>query len=293
MFRNPIILLLTTGVLIGFNFPLGKIAGDAGISPVFWALIVSLGASGFLLPILTFKRNLSLPRGKMINYIVISGVISFVFPNLLLFSTIPHAGAGYTGLMFALSPVFTLSLATLFKIKAPSRLGVLGICIGLVGAVIVSVTRGSAVEAPPLIWIVAAMLIPLSLACGNIYRTLAWPDGASPDGLAFWSHAFAALVFVIILLIFDGGLNMADISGAPWALAVQMLVAGITFPIFFRLQQVGGPVLLSQIGYVAAAVGLLVATMFLDETYGLMTWFGAAVIACGIAVTILVQSVSS
>jgi len=38
--QNPIFLLLVTGTLIGFNFPLGKIAGDANISPVLWAMIV-------------------------------------------------------------------------------------------------------------------------------------------------------------------------------------------------------------------------------------------------------------
>ena len=41
---------------------------------------------------------------------------------------------------------------------------------------------------------------------------------------------------------------------------------------------VGGPVYLSQIGYVAAAVGLFSGTLFLGERYGLLTWLGAAVI---------------
>ena len=38
-------------------------------------------------------------------------------------------------------------------------------------------------------------------------------------------------------------------------------------PFFFRLQAVGGPVYLSQIGYVAAAVGLFSGTLFLGESY--------------------------
>lgn len=289
MFKNPIALLLMTGVLIGFNFPFGKIAGQAGVAPVLWALIVSLGASGFLLPALLVRRKFAFPRGNMLVYIVVSGLISFVIPNLLLFSTIPHAGAGYTGLMFALSPVFTLTFATILKMKTPSALGILGISIGLVGAVIVSVTRGASVEAPPLIWLFAALLIPLSLACGNIYRTLAWPKGALPDVLAFWSHAFAAIMFVAIMFATRGGLNVSELFVVPYAAMAQILVAGVTFPIFFRLQQLGGPVLLSQIGYVAAAVGLLTATLFLGETYGVWTWVGAGVIALGILVTIKAQ----
>ncbi|PCI85831.1 MAG: EamA family transporter [Hyphomicrobiales bacterium] len=290
MLKNPIALLLMTGILIGFNFPLGKIAGEAQVSPILWSLIVSLGASGFLLPPLLINRKFSIPDRKMMTYIMISGLISFVIPNLLLFSAIPHAGAGYTGLMFALSPVFTLTLATLFKMKAPNKLGIIGIAIGLIGAIVVSITRGASLQAPPFIWLFAALLIPMSLACGNIYRTLAWPKGASPDILAFWSHAFSTLVFAVILLTTTGAVNLADAFIIPKTLATQLLVAGLTFPIFFRLQKIGGPVLLSQIGYVAAAVGLLSATLFLGETYSLLTWLGAAIIAVGILVTIGAQT---
>ena len=118
--RSPIGLLLVAGILIGFNFPLGKIAGIAGVSPIVWALLVSLGATIFLLPKLLLQKRLGLPSLKLLKYAVISGLVSFVVPNLLLFSTIPQAGAGYTGLMFALSPVFTLALALMFKMNAPA-----------------------------------------------------------------------------------------------------------------------------------------------------------------------------
>jgi len=286
---EPVFLLLVTGTLIGFNFPLGKIAGDANISPVLWAMIVSGGVCVMLLPVLMFQRRIAVPKGRMIRYVVISALISFVIPNILLFSVIPHAGSGYTGLMFALSPVFTLALAVLFKLSTPSRIGMLGIAIGLLGAAIVSITRGSAPEAPPLIWIIAAVLIPMALACGNIYRTIAWPGNASPDVLAFWSHGFSVVVFSAILLVTKGTIPFDELARAPLAALAQAVVAGLMFPIFFRLQQKGGPVLLSQIGYVAAAVGLLAATVLLDERYSTMTWAGAAVIAFGIAITIAAQ----
>jgi len=226
----------------------------------------------------------------MIRYVIISALISFVIPNILLFSVIPHAGSGYTGLMFALSPVFTLVLAVIFKLSTPGRIGMLGIAIGLIGAAIVSITRASAPEAPPFIWIIAAVLIPMALACGNIYRTMDWPDNASPDVLAFWSHGFSVLVFSSILLVTKGSIPVDELARAPLAALAQALAAGMMFPIFFRLQQKGGPVLLSQIGYVAAAVGLIAATVLLGERYSTMTWAGAAVIAFGIATTIAAQT---
>ncbi len=287
--QSPVFLLLVTGVLIGFNFPLGKIAGNAGISPVLWAMVVSLGVCVMLLPVLALKRRLAVPKGRMIRYVVISALISFVIPNILLFSVIPHAGSGFTGLIFSTSPVFTLALAALFRLKTPGWIGILGIATGLIGAAVVSITRGSAPEAPAAIWIIATAIIPVFLACGNIYRTMAWPDGASPDVLAFWSHGFSIVAFVLILLTTQGSVPFFELAREPEAALAQALVAGLMFPIYFRLQQQGGPVLLSQIGYIAAAVGLVAATVFLGERYSTMTWIGAAVIAFGIAITIAAQ----
>lgn len=289
MVQSPAVLLLITGSLIGLNFPLGKIGMAAGISPLVWAMLVSIGASVLLFPVLVSRRRLVLPDARTLRYVVISGSISFVLPNLLLFSVIPHVGAGYSGLMFALSPVFTLSLALLFRLKGPRLLGVAGIGFGLAGAVIVAITRGAAPEAPPFIWIAAAMSIPMALALGNVYRSLDWPEGATPDGLAFWSHGFSVLVFMLMLVLSKGTIAFDELGQAPVAALAQAVVAGLTFPVFFRLQQKGGPVLLSQIGYVAAAVGLIAATLLLNEKYSPMTWAGAAVIAAGIGVTVLSQ----
>ena len=62
------------------------------------------------------------------------------------------------------------------------------------------------------------------------------------------------------------------------------------FAFFFRLQAVGGPVYLSQIGYVAAAVGLVAGTLYMGERYQALTWLGALVIVAGVVMTTLAQA---
>ncbi len=286
---NAPFLLLATGALIGLNFPLGKIAAGAGISPVVWSLVVSAGAAGMLLPYLIVTARLQLPDLVLLRYAVLSGLISFVAANLLVFTVIPHVGSGYTGLVFALSPVFTLAISALARLRTPGPLGLAGIGLGLAGAALVTLTRQASGDVTNAVWVLAALLIPLTLACGNVYRTVAWPPGAAPDVLAFWSHVFAALAFVGLLLVTRGGVPLGELAAAPAATIAQAIAAGLTFPLFFRLQAAGGPVLLSQIGYVAAAVGLLAATLLLGERYGMLTWIGAAVIAVGIGITIVAQ----
>ena len=289
LLQAPAALLLITGTLIGLNFPLGKIAGEAGVSPLIWAMLISLGATLVLLPILLATRMLALPPPRVLRYTGISAVVSFVTPNLLLFTVIPHTGAGYAGLMFALSPVFTLLFASLLGMKVPGRLGRFGIAVGLAGASLVSLTRGFDSNGPGIGWLLAAMAIPITLAAGNVYRTLDWPKGVSPNVLAFWGHAFSSALFLTLLLMTRGTVPLNEIAPAAGAALAQVLVAGMTFPAFFRLQQKGGPVLLSQIGYVAAAVGLIGATVFLGERYSATTWLGAGVIVVGIGITIAAQ----
>lgn len=289
LLQAPTALLLITGTLIGLNFPLGKIAGEAGVSPLIWALLISLGATLVLLPLLLATRLLAVPPPRVLRYTAISALVSFVTPNLLLFTVIPHTGAGYTGLMFALSPVFTLLFASLLGMKIPGRLGRIGIAVGLVGAILVSLTRSTNPDGPGVEWLLAALVIPVALATGNVYRTLYWPEGISSNVLAFWGHAFSSAVFLTLLLLTRGTLPIEEVAPAAGAALAQVLVAGMTFPAFFRLQQKGGPVLLSQIGYVAAAVGLTGATVFLGERYSTTTWLGAGVIAIGIVITIAAQ----
>ena len=291
LLQAPAALLLITGTLIGLNFPLGKIAGEAGVSPLIWAMLISLGATLVLLPILLATRMLALPPPRVLRYTGISAVVSFVTPNLLLFTVIPHTGAGYAGLMFALSPVFTLLFASLLGMKVPGRLGRFGIAVGLAGASLVSLARGFNPNGPGIGWLLAAMAIPVALAAGNVYRTLDWPKGVSPNVLAFWGHAFSSALFLTLLLMTRGTVPLNEIAPAAGAALAQVLVAGMTFPAFFRLQQKGGPVLLSQIGYVAAAVGLIGATVFLGERYSATTWLGAGVIVVGIGITIAAQRI--
>jgi drug/metabolite transporter (DMT)-like permease len=288
LLKQPVFLLLATGFLIGLNFPLGKLGAEAGVSPVIWAGLISLGASATLLPVLALRAGGLSLTGKTARYALISGLITFVVANLIVFTVIPRVGSGFTGLMFALSPVFTLALAVTFRLSAPNTLGIAGIAIGFAGATIVALSRQNAGIGIAPVWMLAALAIPVTLAVGNVYRTIAWPTGAAPDGLAFWSHLASLAVFAAIVAA-SGGSNIAALADAPSAAAAQFVVAGLTFPVFFRLQQFGGPVLLSQLGYVAAAVGLIAATVFLGESYRALTWTGAGVIALGIGATVLAQ----
>ena len=282
-------LLLYTGALLGVNLPLGKLAAQGGVPPLLWAMVVSAGAAGLMIPALVVGKRFTVPRGRMLRYTVISGLLSFAAINALLYLLIPRVGAGYAGLMFALSPVATLGVTALAGLKTPPRLGVIGIGFGLAGAAVVALTRSGSGGAEGLIWPLVAFALPVILALGNVYRTIDWPEDGHPAALAVWSHLFALMGLAGLQVATTGELPLHHLREVPGLVLAQAVVAGLTFPAYFALQKAGGPVLLSQIGYVAAAVGLATGTLFLGEVYAPLTWAGAAVIAVGIALTIRAQ----
>ncbi len=285
---GPIGLLMWCGILLGVGFPLSKIALQAGVPPLIWALLGSMGASLTLLPVLAARRLLFLPRGRLLRYVVISGLVSFAGINVLIFTLVPKLGAGQVGMMFALSPVATLALSVLFGLKAPNRLGLIGVAVGMMGALMVAFGRGGVEGA--VMWSLIGLSIPVILAAGNVYRTLDWPVGAHPMVMGFWSHMVAIGGLSALIALRGQGESLTALALVPLPSAIHVVTAAVIFPAYFKLQKVGGPVLLSQIGYVAAAVGLLVSVLLLGERYGAVSWAGAGVTALGIGLTVMAQS---
>lgn len=283
-------LLLVTGALLGLTLPFGKVATAVGVPPMVWAFVISAGAGSVLLAALLAGGGRIAATAARLRYFTIAAAISYAVPNLLMFSAIPHLGAGYTGIMFTLSPVVTLVLSLLFGVRKPNALGMAGIAVGFAGAVLVAATRGEAGRPAELFWVGVGLLLPVSLALGNIYRTWDWPEGAGTLELAAGSHLAAAVLLAGGILLSGAAGSFSLLPSMPLLVAAQVASASLMFVFFFQLQKVGGPVYLSQIGYVGAAVGLLAGTLVLGERYGLLTWAGALVIAAGVAMTTRAQA---
>ena len=283
--NSALALLVVTGGLLGLMLPFGKLATQQGVPGMLWAFVVSFGAGSVLLCVLLLRRKLSPMSAQRLRYFVIAAAVSYAIPNFLLFSAIPHLGAGYTGIMYTMSPVITLVLSLLLGVRRPNLLGVAGIIVGFAGALIVTMTRGEAGRPADILWVVIGLLIPVSLAVGNIYRTYDWPEGAGPIELAAGSHLAAAVMLFLGLIATGNAGSFPTLVHMPLLVGAQVLSASAMFAVFFRLQAVGGPVYLSQIGYVAAAIGLASGVIFLGEHYQFLTWIGAVITVIGVVMT--------
>ncbi|MDT3380645.1 DMT family transporter [Labrys neptuniae] len=284
----PVFLLLVTGAFLGLYFPLGKLSGAAGIPPAVWTLLISAGSALVIGAVLVLRREALPLTPPFLRFYAIGGIISYALPNFLVYLIIPHLGSGYTSIMYTLSPIITTILATALNARRPNLLGICGILIGFLGAMLIVLGKGRVGEVN-FLWIAIGFLIPLTLASGNVYRTLDWPPGARPLALAAGSNLAAALVMSAALLATSGELGLGTLANAPLVSTAQVAASAAMLAFFFRLQMAGGPVYLSQIGYVAAALGLGVGTFLLGEHYHWLTWLGAGVIAAGVIVTTIAQ----
>ncbi len=257
LWHSPLALLLLTGTLLGLGPPLGKFGLAAGVPALAWTFLISAGAGALLAAGLLARGRFPALDGERIVFAMVAATLSYAIPNGLMFAAIPHVGAGYAGIMLTLSPVFTLTMALVFGVRRPNALGIAGIAVGFVGAVIVAASRGEVGRPAEPLWVAAGLAVPLFLASGNIYRTVAWPKGAGPVELAALSHLASAGLLLAAMVVTGEVGGLSALGAVPVAAALQVAVSTAMFALFFRLQAVGGPVYLSQIGYVGAAVGLL------------------------------------
>lgn len=282
----PLICLLAGGSLLGISTNLAKYAGEINLVPLaflFWSIS---GASIILLIISFLRRELPPLNIRSFEYYTIAALVSVAGSNLVFFSAIPHVGAGFVALIIALPPLLTYLGALALRMEDFQPIRAFGVAAALAGAGVLAAHKFSAPNTSVL-WIMIALCGPVLLAIGNLYRTLRWPQGASPSALAPGMLIAAAIML--------GMLGMTDImpnlslvvpkqSLIPFGLIVlQAFIFAGQFLLLFLLQKTGGPVLLSLLGSVGAVVGVPVAIFLQGEAPPDGLFLGASLIAFGVA----------
>jgi drug/metabolite transporter (DMT)-like permease len=278
---HPLFLLIGTGTGLAMILPFGRLSQEAGIDPFLWAATISF-FPGLIVSVLALREGEVWTHNRVWRYGLVSGFFASVIPSLLLLFAIPHIGSGLAGVMFALSPIVTATLSTVLRVRPPTAAMLVGVGMGFVGAIlIVSGRNGLALPEAPT-WLLLAMIVPFSLAIGNVYRTRFWPSGATPLQLAVTANLSIVPLLLALSLWHQHGLALQPLlANLPLALA-QWLSSVVVLLLFFRLQLIGGPTYLSQIGYVAAAISLAIGVFVFGERYPWQVWLGAGLIIAGI-----------
>ena len=279
----PLTCLLVGGALLGISTNVAKYAGEIGLSPLaflFWSIA---GAATILLVIALLRHELPPLNKRSFEYYFISALVSVAGSNLLFFSAIPHVGAGFVALIISLPPLLTYLGALALGMERFQTVRALGVAAALAGAGVLAARKFSAPDAS-VFWILIALCGPVLLAIGNLYRTLRWPKGASPNALAPGMLIAAVVLLGATSLLPNFSLTVPLGGFLPLGLiTLQAFIFAGQFQLLFLLQKTGGPVLLSLLGSVGAIVGVPVAVFLQGESPPDGLILGASLIALGVA----------
>ena len=273
--------LLLVGVFLSLSLVVAKLANSAGAPPLSFLMTSMVGAGLVLWGISAQQRQPVALNRRTLEYALISGAL-FALPNALGFLAIRHVGAGFISISFAFPILITWALAVVLQLEKMRWLRLFGVLLGMVGGLVLAMAKsGGSGGAQG--WALLVMAMPVVIACGNIYRTLRWPQNAGPVFLAALMMFGGALTLLPFALLVEPEQIQRLFSSLQTVqfLVMEIVVFSVLYLFYFVLQKLAGPVYLSQIGTVAALSGSLIAVLLLGEAPPANIALAAALIAIG------------
>jgi len=279
---TSILLLIGIGVLIALMLPLSRAAMDIGMTPLAYAFWQALGG-GVVLVIWRGRGSPARFNGALFRYFGVSGLTAIAVPNALAFIVVANIDSGLTATLYALPSLATYAITVALGMEALSRKRAIGLSLGVVGCVWILSPNPAGINPHSLPWLLLGLLVPLSLAVGNVYRTTHWPAGARPEQLAP-GMLLGGAVLILLVILASGSAHSLIISGAElWSIVVvQSVLTAISYRGFFHLQKRTSPTFLSQLGFVITPAGLLFGIVFFGESYGWAVWGGVVLLLMGV-----------
>lgn len=276
-------LLAIVGSLLAISVLLSKIA--AGLhAPMLTYLAVAMGGSGLVLTALNPRAGRHESRaGALIGYSLVAGAL-MALGSAFGYLTVHRVGAAFIALALAFPPMLTWLLSLILRMERFDLFRFAGLMTGLAGGILLAVGKGIGAQSD-LGAILLACAMPAVLAVGNVFRTRFWPKGASPRQLAGAMLVCGAILTLPFGLALEGTGAIAALLHPPMLIVLVIAIATFVaqYAAFFKLQQIAGPVYMSQIGSVAAIVGSPVAVIVLGEHLPEGFALAATLIAAGLA----------
>lgn len=292
---KALILLILSGILAAGVFIAGKYAASTELSPL---LVLFWQMSGGALVVFTVSlpsRRFPVWNIEHIRYYLIGGFLGVSLPYVLAFIVLQELQVGTVGLLTALSPVVTYAMARLLGIESGHPLRLLGLIVGLSGVIFLVVPDGSLELTDNWKFMLLALGIPVSLAASNIYRSHYWPAGTAAIPLVIGMLTVQAMwLFIVNIMLGNfSQLMMVNSQTVTWLLIGIAVLSGTSYLSSFNLLKVGGPVYLSQMGYVITTVTMLYGIWFWNEAYDAYDLLSIGLIFSGVVLTTLTNMIYS
>jgi drug/metabolite transporter (DMT)-like permease len=279
--------LLGAGLLLGVTTNLAKVAHGLGIAPLAYLTWSLVGAALLLTAVSRYRGHTAKVNRRSLEYYVIAGFLTTAGSNLIFFNAVPHLGVSFIALMFSLPPLLTYVGALIMRMERFCWWRASGVVLALAGTATLVIRQLNVPNVDPT-WIVIALVGPVLLSIGNIYRSRRWPPEASAESLAPGMLMGAIGILMLFAMVFGWSLSIpGERAYAIPLIALQAAVFAGQFLLLFVLQKAGGPVFLSLMGGVSAVFGIPIAMVLLAEPVLPSFLPSAMLIAAGIITMLL------
>lgn len=275
------VFFIVVSIIWGSSFILIK-KGLVVFSPMQVATIRIFFASLFLFPI-ALKNLKKIPEGKT-KYFIIAGILGNLIPAILFAMAQTKLNSSLSGILNALTPLFTLLFAVfVFKIKV-SGFQIFGIVLGFAGIIALSLlnSKGDFGDFNVYVWLIvvatifyALNLIIIKIHFSNIKSIIA----------TSLSLFFIGPVSLFYLFTSDFFYKMSNVPGAYESLffvsLLGILGTAIALALYMRLIQLNNAIFASSVAYLIPIVAILWGLLDGEVLYP-MHYAGMAMILTGI-----------
>lgn len=272
----------------GLNFVVIKL-GLTEIPPLL------LGALRFVLvafPAIFFIKRPQLSWRLILAYGLTISLGQFVFLFIALYVGMP---AGLASLVLQSQAFFTVLLAALLVRENIRWNNAFGLTVAVLGLVLIE--RGAESGDMPLLGFLLTLMAAFCWAMGNMVAKKA--GKADVLGLVAWGALVPPIPFFALSLVFEGPEairhSLAHVSGVGiFAVLYLSFVATIVgYVIWGRLLARHPASKVAPLSLLVPLVGLISASVFLDERLRAIQWLGGAVVMLGLIINIFGPRIAS
>ena len=293
MTPKALLALLVLGAIWGASFLFIKVIVDETS-----ALEVAEGRMFFgalAVGVVIAMRKMPLRRPSALWFkVAVWSLVGIVVPFILIAWAEEHIASGTASVLNSTMPLFTMLFAAIFLIEeqlTPVR--VAGLAIGFVGIIVLTGGDVYDLRDSAVLGQLAVVGAAACYAAGAIYaRSLLKEE--DPVSLTGGQLVLGTVIVLPIMLVVRGTPDYS-LSVEAWLslLALGVFGTGIAIIIYLWLVDNVGSVRSSLVTYIIPVVGLFLGWAVLDESIGVNTVLGCALIIAGVAAVMRGQAPSS
>jgi len=292
--KNPltlsILLLVTLGSLWGGMTALAKVVTTAGVPALGYAFWQTLGA-GLILSItcIILKKPPPLSYKALRHYLIV-GALGSAIPTTNLFYSLSKLPTGIVALVITTVPLFTYLLSLVVRLEHYDWRRALGISLGFAGSIILLLPESSLPSRDLVPFVLLAFISPLFYSINSIYvskfQSLYIDPIHTASGMML-SSSFMLIFASLATDTFHPMWNNFELEDG--LILLHMVLAAITFFMYFLLLRRAGPVYFSQVAFIVTLNAIMWGVFIFDEQHSLWIWLALALIFFGVALVNLGQ----